>query len=68
MTTYRLDKTYFKSQTFQEADYQKSYWTRQEVDERLRAAWYLISCVYRFNLDNPPRLDKRIFSMRKHKA
>lgn len=68
MSNYRLDKTYFKAQSFQEADNQKAYWIRQDVTERLRAAWYLISCAYGFNLDNPPRLDKTIFSMRKHQA
>jgi hypothetical protein len=66
MSNYRLDKTYFRAQSFQEADEQKEYWLHNDVKERLGAAWYLISCAYGFNLENPPRLDKSIFSMRKH--
>lgn len=66
MSKYRLDKSYFKAQSFQEADEQKVYWSQKDVKERLRAAWYLISCAYGFKLEDPPRLDKSIFSMRKH--
>ncbi len=66
MANYRLDKTYFKAQTFREADMQKLYWSQKDVQERLRSAWYLISCAYGFTTDNPPRLDKSAFKMRKH--
>jgi len=66
MAKYRLDKSFFKAQSFQEADNQKQYWLQKNVSERLGAAWYLISCAYDFSLDNPPKLDKTVFSMRKH--
>lgn len=68
MSDYKLDKIYFKAQSFEEADNQSSYWRKKDVTERLRAAWYLISCAYGFSLDNPPRIDKSVFSMRKHKC
>ncbi len=68
MTKYRLDKTFGKSQTFEEADDNREYWLQKDVKERLKAAWYLISCAYGFDLDNPPGLDKTVFSMRKHKV
>lgn len=64
---YRLDKTAFKAQTYQEADDNTGYWKTQTPVERLKAAWYLISCAYNFPLDSPPRIDKTAFSMRKHK-
>ena len=66
MSTYRLDKTIGKAQTFKEADNNRDFWLQKDVKERLRAAWYLISCAYGFELDNPPRLDKTAFSSRKH--
>ena len=65
---YRLDKSYGKAQSFKEADNNREYWLQKDTKERLQAAWYLISCAYQFDLDNPPRLDRTVFSMRKHKV
>jgi len=62
----QLDKSYFRAQSFHEADQQKDYWLKRDVRERLSAAWYLISSAYGFPLDDPPRLDKSVLSMRKH--
>jgi hypothetical protein len=67
MTKYRLDRTFGKAQTLKEADDNRKYWLQKSVTERLGAAWYLISCAYGFDIENPPRLDKNIFSMRRHK-
>lgn len=63
---YRLDRTQFKMQSFEEADMQYDYWKKQSITERLRAATYLISVAFDFDLNHPPRLDRTIFSMRKH--
>lgn len=61
---YKLDRTAFKIQTFEEADHTKKYWLTQSYQERLAAGWYL-SCVA-FNV-NPEtiRMDRTVFSMRK---
>jgi len=67
MSDYRLDKTFFKAQSFEEADKQNIYWLQKDVKERLRAAWYLTSCAYGFSIDDPPQIDKSAFHMRKHK-
>jgi hypothetical protein len=67
MKKYRLDRTYGKAQSIEEADDNRIYWLQKNVKERLIAAWYLISCAYGFELENPPGLDKKAFSMRKHK-
>ncbi len=64
-TSYRLDRAKFKTQTFKEADNQFNYWRKKSVKERLTAAYYLISIAYNFKLNNPPRLNKTIFSTRK---
>ena len=63
---YRLDRTQFKMQSFQEADMQYDYWKKQTIEERMRAAYYLISVAFDFDINNPPRLDRTKFSMRKH--
>ncbi len=64
--TYRLDKSAFKIQSFEEADQNFDYWKTKSVEERLKAAYYLISCAYNFPPDDPPKLDREAFSMRKH--
>ncbi len=64
--SYKLDRTAFKAQTFQEADNNVEYWKSKPYEERLKAAWYLISCAYNLPLDHPPRLDKTVFAFRKH--
>ena len=64
---YKLDRTKFKMQSFQEADNNRHYWLKKSFEERLTAAWYLISCAYNFKLTDLPLLEKHIFSSRKHK-
>ncbi len=63
---FRLDRTKFKMQTFEEASHQLDYWKTKTIEERLMAAYYLISVAYNFDLKKPPRLDRTKFSMRKH--
>ena len=46
---FRLDKTSFKIQTFEEADNTKNYWLDKTPAERWAAAWYLTASA--FNID-----------------
>jgi hypothetical protein len=68
MNNYRLDKTYGKAQTFNEADDNRGYWLQKDASERIKAAWFLIASAYGFSLDHPPRIDKSKFTMRKHQS
>lgn len=63
---YRLDKSAFRLQTFEEASNNKEYWLSKSPAERWHAAWYLICSAYNLDPDNPPRLDRSVFSMRKN--
>jgi len=63
---YRLDKSAFRIQTFEEASNNKEYWLSKSPSERWRAAWYLTCCAYGIDHENPPRLDRTVFSMRKN--
>lgn len=63
---YRMDKTAFKIQTLEEADDAMRDYSNHSMEERLRIYWYLTSIAYKFDLDNPPRMDKTVFSMKKH--
>ncbi len=65
MTKYRLDRTAFKIQTFEEASDTSADWNNKTFVERLSAAAYLNSVAWNYPVDNPPRLDRSCFSMRK---
>lgn len=63
---YKLDRTAFKIQSHSEADNQKNYWLKKTPEERFRAAWYLTCSAYGIDPENPPKLDKTLFSVRKN--
>ncbi|HRE38633.1 MAG TPA: hypothetical protein PK092_09315 [Chitinophagaceae bacterium] len=65
---YRMDKTAFKVQTFEEADDAMQDYSSYSMQERLRIYWYLTSIAYKFDLDNPPRMDKTVFRIKKHES
>lgn len=65
---YRMDKTAFKVQTFEEADDAMQDYSSYSMQERLRIYWYLTSIAYKFDLDNPPRMDKTVFQIKKHES
>ncbi len=64
---FRLDRTAFRAGSHQQISQQLAYWQSKTMTERLRAAAYLTSVAYNYPLDNPPKLDRAVFSMRKHK-
>jgi hypothetical protein len=65
MDSFKLDRTAFKHQTTEEAAYQLQYWKTKSYAERLKAANYLNSVAYNYDLNNPPKLDRTFFQIRK---
>lgn len=61
---YRMDKTAFKVQTFEEADNHYGDWEKKSYSERLDAAFYLISQA--FGVKPSTKLDRTVFSKRKN--
>lgn len=61
----RMDRTKFKSQSLVEADHQLDFWITKSRIERLAAAAYLNSVAWGYDLENPPRMNKTVFSVRK---
>jgi hypothetical protein len=61
---YRLDRTAFKIQTFEEANNHYRFWKNKSYSERLDAAFFLINTVY--NTSPFTRLNRTVFSKRKH--
>jgi hypothetical protein len=62
--TYKLDRTSFKAQTVKEANKHSAYYNNMTWKERLQVAAYLNSVAYQFDLNNPPRIDKKLFQAR----
>ena len=67
MNPEKLNRTAFKHQTLDEAAYNLQYWQKQSYEERLKAANYLNSVAYNFDINNPPQMDKTYFKIRKRK-
>ena len=64
--TFRLDRMAFHAGTHeQNAQYQAAQQPATPA-ERLRAAAYLISVAFGYDMKNPPRLDRTAFSCRQH--
>ncbi|HTN05263.1 hypothetical protein [Agriterribacter sp.] len=65
---YRMDKTAFSIQTFEEADGAMRDYSNHTFRERLHIYWHLTSIAYKFDLNTPPQMDKTVFGMRKHQS
>ena len=66
MSSYRLDRTAFKMQTAEEATRsQAEYYRTLTPTERLRIANYLNSVAYNYPENDPPRMDKTFFRIKK---
>jgi hypothetical protein len=65
---FRLDKTAFKINSFKEADKAMQDYSNCTIKERLQIAYYLTSVAYRFDMKNPPRMDKTLFSIKKRES
>lgn len=65
---YRLDKTAFKIQTLEEADVSMQDYSRFSMKEWLQIYWYLTGIAYKFDPDDPPRMDKTFFKIQKREG
>lgn len=64
---FRLDRTTFRAGTHEQlAAAERQHRQSLSLSERLRAAVYLNSVAYGYDPEDPPRLDRTQFSMRKH--
>jgi hypothetical protein len=65
MEHFRLDRTAFKIQSHQEAGHTRQYWLAKTPRERLAAAWFLTCAAYNLDCQNPPRMDRSAFAIKK---
>ena len=64
--SFRLDRTAFHAGTHEETEAYHRQHQPATMAERLRAAQYLNSVAFNYDLNNPPRLDRTAFSCRAH--
>lgn len=65
----RLDRTAFWAGTHKENEQRtREFWSMQTIRKRLEAAAYLNSVAYDYDVNNPPKMDRTVFSMRKNKS
>ena len=64
--SFHLDRTAHHAGTHEQAAQYHASHQPATPAERLRAAAYLNSVAYGYDLDNPPRLDRTAFATRRH--
>ncbi len=67
MSEYRLDRTAFKAQTANEAANYAQYYRSLTWQERIKIAHYLNSIAFNFPENDPPKMDRTLFSVRARK-
>ena len=65
MKNYRLDKTAFKMQTFEEAERSKVFDKDIPLADRLRMAFHLTCTIYGIKEGDSLKVDRTVFSARK---
>ena len=63
MSTFKLNRTVFKGQTATDAANHAGYYKNLSWQDRLRAANYLISIAFNYPENNPPKMDRKQFSV-----
>jgi hypothetical protein len=66
MGNYRLDKSVSKIQTFAEAEKSNIFEEDVPLYERLNQGWYLSAMAHGVDPYNPPKMIKKLVSIRKH--
>ncbi len=64
---YKMNKSYSKVQTLAGAERDKLFLFTDSLSERLKQGWYLSAMAYGIDPVNPPKMEKRLVSIRKHK-
>jgi hypothetical protein len=65
---FRLDRSDFHAGTHDETERYHARHQPETMADRLRAVAYLNSVAFNYDLNNPPRLDRTVFSARGHSS
>ncbi|UAY51809.1 hypothetical protein [Ferruginibacter albus] len=61
-----MDKSISSSGSFKEAEKAKRFNSNDTLSERLQQSWYLTCMAYGIDHNTPPKMEKKLFSVRKH--
>ena len=64
MSNFKLDRTAFKPQTIAEAANHSDYYKKMTWQERLSITSFLNSIAYKFDINNPPRMNRNCFAVK----
>ena len=64
MINFKLDRTAFKPQTLADAANHKIYYQNLTWQERLSITFYLNSIAYKFDVNNPPKMNRNFFAVK----
>lgn len=63
----RMDRSFhWSGKAIDNEERLKEYWAKTTPKQRLEAAFYLNSVAFNFDINNPPKMDRTVFSMRKN--
>jgi hypothetical protein len=63
--SFRLDKNYFWEGKLEDKPSDAAYYGTLTMEQRLKIAFYLNSVAYNFDINNPPKMNKSVFTIRK---
>ena len=61
MSNFKMDRTAFKPQTMTEAANHSEYYKKMTWQERMTITTFLNSIAYKFDINNPPKMNRNIF-------
>lgn len=63
----RMDRSFhWSGKAIDNEERLKEYWAKTTPKQRLEVAFYLNSVAFNFDINNPPKMDRTVFSMRKN--
>ncbi|MBK6564152.1 MAG: hypothetical protein IPL63_10800 [Saprospiraceae bacterium] len=62
----RMDRTFFRIVSREDKGFNREYWLKKTVYERLCAAWYLTCCAYNIPYSADHKLDRTAFRIKKN--
>jgi hypothetical protein len=62
MSNFKMNRTAYKPQTMAEAANHSEFYKKMTWQERLSVTTFLNSIAFRFDINNPPRMNRNFFA------
>ena len=64
MLNFKMDRTAFKPQTIKDAANHSDYYKKMSWQQRLSVTTFLNSIAFHYDLNNPPKMNRNLFSVK----